>query len=746
MKIQTMRGRLNLFLLILLLEAFSVKAQELIPMGAWRSHFNYEQTILVEKTTSKIFAAASHGLMYYDLEDGSISKLSKVDGLSDVGISALSYNSDSEYLTIGYQSGNVDVITPEGIQNLPVLLNSNVTGNKTINHVSFYAGNMNLSTDFGLLVLTTENQVKEAYQNLGENGEVIKVKNSVVIDDVMYLATEDGVLAGSLTNGDNLQDFNNWMRYAGSAVYQLDIVSVAATNQVVYATSNSAIYKLSGSTWSDVPVTLNTGEEITNMKEGLENLLIITNQRVMTMTNSEVISTLVTPAGAVVNDIIQETTAILWYADDSKGLSKLENGSAEHIVLAGSLNGIVRLKEQAGNIYALPAQAIDYTVPATNGMGYSVFESGNWTTRTPGDNAGFTNISDVLVLNESELISSFGKGIKNVDKVNDYTNSPLPETELGTGNTLVSGLAVDQSDKIWVANFDAYSLYQWDGMDDWQPFDFGTSSSAQPTSIAINENNQVWMSLGLQNGQGVLAYDIDAQVSRYITSTATSLPSNQVNDIAFGKDDEIWLATDKGLAYFPFSFGIIEDQTIDVTLPVFEDQILFEDKEVLSLAIEGGNRIWIGTQDGLWLFEEGISSLVEHFTSGNSPLPSNTVIDLSIHPETGELFVATDQGIVSYRTNATEGQDAHQQVKIYPNPVLPNFEGWVGLSGLANDVNIKITTVSGQLVREVNASGGGASWDVRDYSGRRVATGVYLLFSASEDGSETFVGKIAVID
>ena len=108
--------------------------------------------------------------------------------------------------------------------------------------------------------------------------------------------------------------------------------------------------------------------------------------------------------------------------------------------------------------------------------------------------------------------------------------------------------------------------------------------------------------------------------------------------------------------------------------------------------------------------------------------------------------MATDQGIVSYRTNASEGQDTHQQVKIFPNPVLPNFEGWVGLSGLANDVIIKITTVSGQLVKEIQASGGGASWDVRDYSGRRVATGVYMVFSASEDGNETFVGKIAVID
>lgn len=745
-KIPTMRIKVKIYLLVFLLSAYSVEAQEFTPMGTWRSHFNYEQTTLVERTTSKIFAAASHGLMYYDWEDGSINKLSKVDGLSDVGISALAYDPDSEYLTIGYESGNVDIITSEGIENLPILLHSNVTENKTINHVSFYAGNMNLSTDFGVLVLTTDNQVKEAYQNLGENGEVLAVRNSIVMEDIMYLATEDGVLSASLINGDNLQDFNNWTRHTGSSVYKTDMVSVAANNQIIYASTTSEIYKLSESIWSDVDLTLNTGEQIVNIKHGLENLLIITDQRVMIMNSSEVISTLVTPAGATVNDIIQETASTFWYADDSEGLSKLENGSAEHIVLAGPLNGIVKLKEQAGNIYAMPEQALDYTIPTTNGTGYSVFRLGNWTTNSPDDIEGFTNISDVLVLNENEWVSSFGKGILKADGIVDYTNSPLQEVGVGTGNTLVSGFAVDQSDHIWVTYFDAYSLYRWDGAEDWQPFDFGSSAAAEPTSIAINENNQVWMALGLQNGQGVLAYDIETEVSRYLTSSSTSLPSNQVNDIVFGKDDEVWLATDKGLAYFPFSFGIIEDQTIDVTLPIFEDQVLFEDKEVLSLAVDGGNRIWIGTHDGLWLFEEGFSKLIEHFTSANSPLPSNTVFDLNIHPATGELFVATDQGVVSYRTHATQGSDTHQQVKIFPNPVLPTFEGWVGLSGLANDVNVKITTVSGQLVREVNASGGGASWDVRDYLGQRVATGVYLVFSANEDGSETFVGKIAVID
>lgn len=743
-----MRNIANVFLLVFCLLTGELWAQEAIPMKTWRSHFNYEKTFLVEKTTSKIFAAASQGLMFFDPEDQSINKLSKVDGLSDVGITALAYNSESSYLALGYYNGNVDIITAEGIQNMPVLLDSKVTENKTVNHVSFYQGNMNLSTDFGLLVLTVENQVIEAYQNLGENGEIIEVRASVIFEDVMYLATEAGILAGALTNGDNLQDFNSWQRFAASAVYGEDMISVATANNKVYAASAKELFRWTNNTWAQVFLSLDIDENIIRVRESSDGLLVLTNQRVMSISASEVVSVLSFPSDAVVNDVLQENKDTIWYADGSQGLSSLIGEETQHIVLDGPLNNIKKLKILDGDVYTFPELDTDYFSSVSNDLGYSVFSNGEWETITPGEMGGFSNLTDVTSYNNQTLLTSFGLGILNADSqlVTDYTNSPLEEQSVTTGNTLVTGLASDQSDQLWVTNFSAHSLLRWNGEEEWQGFDFGSSAASEPTSVAINTNNQVWMPLGLQTGYGVLVYDITGDMSRFVTTASTSLPSNKVNDIAFGREGEVWFATDKGIAYFPFSFGIIEDQTIDVSLPIFDQGILFEDKQVLALAIDGGNRIWVGTKEGLWLFDENISELVEYFTVDNSPLPSNTVIDLAIHPESGELFVVTDQGIVSYRTDATSATNLHQQVKIFPNPVLSNFEGWVGMSGLASDVRIKITTISGQLVREVNAAGGSAAWDVRDYAGRRVTTGVYLVFSADAEGRETFAGKIAVID
>ena len=138
--------------------------------------------------------------------------------------------------------------------------------------------------------------------------------------------------------------------------------------------------------------------------------------------------------------------------------------------------------------------------------------------------------------------------------------------------------------------------------------------------------------------------------------------------------------------------------------------------------------------------------MVHNFTRENSPLPSNNILDVLSDPITGEVFIATDKGMVSYRSDAFRSRNIHENVSIFPNPVQPGYSGVIGISGLATDATIKITNVSGKLIREINAAGGGASWDMADYNGQRAPTGVYLVFSSSSDGNETFVGKIAIIN
>ena len=160
---------------------------------------------------------------------------------------------------------------------------------------------------------------------------------------------------------------------------------------------------------------------------------------------------------------------------------------------------------------------------------------------------------------------------------------------------------------------------------------------------------------------------------------------------------------------------------------------------------DGGNRIWFGTNIGLWVYDENTSEQVAVFNEANSPLPSDRIIQLAYNGTNGEVFIYTDQGMVSYRSASSRGSARHRNVNIFPNPVRPDYQGLVGLTGLARNANVKITDINGNLVQELNANGGSASLNLTDIRVGKVETGIYLFFSATSDGEETYVGKIAVV-
>ena len=185
------------------------------------------------------------------------------------------------------------------------------------------------------------------------------------------------------------------------------------------------------------------------------------------------------------------------------------------------------------------------------------------------------------------------------------------------------------------------------------------------------------------------------------------------------------------------------DGAINAVEPVFDGRPLLVDREVYAIAVDGGNRKWMGTDEGAWLFDPLAAELIAHFTTQNSPLPSDVILDIAIDEVSGEVFFLTDAGIASFRSDATRSEGPHVDVKVFPNPVLRTFRGDVAISGLARDAIVKITDISGRLIYQTQANGGTATWPVH---ARSHNTGIYLVFSASADGEETYVGKIAVIN
>ncbi|NJM93293.1 MAG: T9SS type A sorting domain-containing protein, partial [Cytophagales bacterium] len=223
------------------------------------------------------------------------------------------------------------------------------------------------------------------------------------------------------------------------------------------------------------------------------------------------------------------------------------------------------------------------------------------------------------------------------------------------------------------------------------------------------------------------------------------LPNNTVYDISLDVDDNLWVGTENGVAVFANATQFPEKVERSF-LPVFEETgFLFRNQRVNCIASDPGKRKWVGTNSGLYLLNSSGSEQEQHFTVENSPLLSNTVLDLVINDATGEIFIATDKGLISYRADLSMRLSSHQNVSIFPNPVRGDYEGLLGIQGLVADAILSITDVSGKKIYETRSNGSTATWNLRDYRDQRAEPGVYLVFSTDAEGQETFVGKFAVV-
>lgn len=142
---------------------------------------------------------------------------------------------------------------------------------------------------------------------------------------------------------------------------------------------------------------------------------------------------------------------------------------------------------------------------------------------------------------------------------------------------------------------------------------------------------------------------------------------------------------------------------------------------------------------------EDNQEIVHQFNTSNSPLLSDKIYSIEINENTGEVFIGSDKGLVSYKGEATKGKDDYSDVYAYPNPVRPEYRDKVTITGLMDNSIVKITDLNGNLVYQTKSLGGQVIWNCRNTKGVRVASGVYLVLSATEDSKESIVTKIAVI-
>ena len=723
-----------------------LRAQTSVPIGTWRTHFSYQQVNHLAVTPDQVYAAAANGLFSVSRTDGSVRILSKNDGFSDVGVVALAYEPASNALMLAYQSGRIDLLLDGEIRTFDLLQRATEQEQEVIYDIHWQGSTALVSTSQGVRVLTlTERglQIAASYTRLSATGDPLPVYGATTSGDSIFLATDEGVIANALAATTNRQDFRTWRRLPSPvATLRRDVRHVAYQGGTLYAAYDRVgLFQWRTGQWQATELT--TARPFRALRATTTALVAVTDEQVVTLDGSSIVRS---EPDLAPQDAEVDEQGTVWIADRKQGLLRFSDGASVSFLPNGPASDNLPVVRWVHDRLLV--------IDASPDGRFSDFREGEWTVYEiplPG-----AQIRDVAFDPNARnyYLASFGLGLLRWDGQQEFLTVSPPGDQVGQEK--FTALAY-QEGRLWVGQSgDTTSLLSFSSSEPvWQTVAHPALQAVYPQRLSADFSGSLWMIAGNpddSSGSGTDGSGIDVLVfnastdevqSIVATPSATDLPGRLITDLVVDRNGLVWIGGNQGIAYFPNPGRVFSD--VLLVRPVFERQFLLRDEYVTCLAVDGGNRKWVGTRSGLWLFSETGEELVHHFTQENSPLISDAILDVAVNPLDGEVFVATDRGLVSYRGGATEGSVTHQSVEVFPNPVPSNFGGTVGIRGLAQDATVKITTVSGALVRELQAQGGTATWDGRNRTGQAVSTGVYLLFSATADGEETYVGKLAVI-
>lgn len=347
-------------------------------------------------------------------------------------------------------------------------------------------------------------------------------------------------------------------------------------------------------------------------------------------------------------------------------------------------------------------------------------------------------------------------------------NSPIKAVEgLSNDYTLIVGIKFDNEGNLWVLNSLAketnilkYSKSgQWSKHTQNNLYQQGENKSLPAMRSAMfDSRNLLWFVNSNAARPCIVCYNSTTDkclvYDNFINQDGIAYNShNYPYDIAEDKSGNMWVTTEFG----PFMIQKEEIGQSSVTFyqvkvprndgTDYADYLLV-DIPTQCIAIDGAGRKWFGTgNNGAFLISEDNMTQIHHFTTENSKLISNNILDITINPDNGEVFFLTDQGLCSYVSDATEPSEemTKDNVWAYPNPVGPDYTGLISVVGLTIDADVKILAPNGALIYEGRSNGGTFTWNGCDKEGRRVASGIYMVATATKDGEKGTVCKIAII-
>lgn len=734
------------------------------PIGYWRSHLPYNSGIGLATDGTDIFTITSKAFFTVSRADGgaTVVPYSKVENMSDVGMKCTAYDAATGTVVLVYANGNIDLYkeSDNSFANIPDFKVKSISGTKEVNAVYAENGTAYISTSVGILVadLATRN-IEETYKFI-VNNETSPILGFIRNGLYFYAVTGNGVYRAP-TSSPQLQNFQIWDRIDSVAKYRF----VASVGERLYLGNDTAVFRLESDTFLQV-YRCPPARIITHINNGKSDLLIgeynpnAYTGAVKVLNVSDVVADSFSASIFYPSQTVQTNDGYVWLADKQIGLTKLRKDGVDAVVPPGPSDPeCFDIYAHNKSVWVTHGSYTERLYPNTSFGGVSNFHDERWDAYRRYVYPPLNNMEYFVSVIRDEkkgttYLGSFVNGLftlKNDGTYEELNKNSIFDTSVslfGNDQRQLADLALDKSGNLWVTSvFTFHQLYA--KKDDlWYKFRIPNRSNGGP--LVVDDDGQVWF-VSLDAG-GVVLYDPagtieDATDDRYLYFStgagAGNLPSNNALCIAKDNTNNIWVGTDNGI-------GIISNCNApgpcDAQIPIVQyDQFagyLFAGNNVRTIAVDGGNRKWVGTDDGVWLLSPDAQKIIYRFTAENSPLPANQIRKIAIDQVTGDVYIGTQNGMVSFRSTATEGGKENSNVSIFPNPVSHDYAGTVAIKGLAANVDVRITDINGQLVYKTKAFGGQAVWDGKDYNGRKPQSGVYLVFASSGDGSQTYTGKI----
>lgn len=773
----------RIFLVICFLA--QVHAFSQIGTGQWRMHIAASQAIDVATGNGLVMSALKTGVLEYDIASSETKIFNNLNGLSDITLTTIGYEPTTKSFFIGYENGNMDQILSNGaIVNIPAIRLANIIGNKKINRFTMHNNLVFVSTGFAIVVIDpVKHEVKDTYypSSVAKN-----FQNTLFINDTIYALHNDGMFKADINNP-LLANSANWQVDNRLPIPPLEFIfkNGAVVNNAIYV-----LYQKDGYGGDSILRVTNTGtteifghqfdSEILNLKEVNNHIGIIYSDAAILLNTIDygIFQQLQSygSAGKKMRSITYATDGFYYIADEVYGLvSHSTFGWAKLISREGppkneffSINGNKgRLVVTGGSIDRI---ALNYDRTGAYSWKDETWKLYDETTIAPWATNVWALGSSAVNPDEDDEVAIGGycpNGvtiIKNgVPTVYGPSNSTLEYTLFGSSSSnnmvCLPSMEYDEKGNLWVVN--AYSMRPLkvrtkDGT--WYNMLGNTSmQSVYASELAIDYNGNKWV--GIYN-KGLLGYNDNGSIGNTSDDTyriiesgegAGNLPSENITALAVDFDNEIWIGTDAGFAVLYNSEGYFTSTSIPNVSRILVEyegnvEILLGNSYIADIEIDGGNRKWIGTgESGIFLLSADGQEVIANYTKENSPLISNVILDMEFNHLTGELFIITDNGMVSLRTDATYEDENYETTTVFPNPVKPDFTGVVTIQGIRYNSDVRITDAAGNLVYKTTSNGGTATWNVKTSTGEDVTSGVYFIWTATMEGKNKKVGKVVVI-